>query len=350
MSEASGLTSSVAMTSTGASPPERSTAPHLPPPQDERITFDRAAQVKAALVAAAFFAVFWDQLDFNPAGGLGALVFRWVNEGDWNHGPIIPLFSAYLVYLRWDQIRACPVNHAWLGLPIMLAGLGLYECSLCGLLYGYAQPLGMLICLLGIIIFLCGLPVMRYAWLPWLYLFFAIPIPKRQYFMLTDPLQRLAATVACGVLELLPGVEIERVGTVIHPFLTRTGVALPPLSVTDACSGMRSTMVLCALGVAVAFMAWRPWWQRVILIGSCVPIATFCNFLRVTITSILHIYVDPKYATGTYHIALGLVMIVLATAMFLGIGWVLNNIVVEDSAEAEDSERAAAANQQEQAR
>ena len=42
--------------------------------------------------------------------------------------------------------------------------------------------------------------------------------------------------------------------------------------------------------------------------------------------------------------------LMLATAVFLGIGWVLNNIVVEDSAEAEDSERAAAANEQEQAR
>jgi exosortase len=322
MSEASSLTSTMGGASAGP------------------IRFDRAAQVKIALLVGAFFAVFWAQLDFNPAGGLGALVYRWVNEADWNHGPIIPLFSAYLVYVRWEQIRRCPVKHTWIGLPLMLGGLGLYEYSLSGMLVGYAQPLGMMICLLGMIIFLCGLPVMRYAWLPWIYLFFAIPVPKRQYFMLTDPLQRLAAAVACGVLNLLPRVHINRVGTMIEPYLS--GAALPPLSVTDACSGMRSTMVLCALGVAVAFMSWRPWWQRVILIGSCVPIATFCNFLRVTITSIIHIYVDPKYATGTYHVALGLLMIVLATGLFLGIGWVLNNIVIEDSEDKEEEQVVAA--------
>ncbi len=309
-----------------------------------RITFDRAAQVRAGLVAAGFFAVFWDLLDFIPGGrGLGSLVYTWVNEADWNHGPIIPLFSAYLVYLHWDEVRRCPIRHTWVGLVIMLAGLALYQYSLWGLRFGYAQPLAMMICLLGVIIFLCGLPVMRYAWLPWLYLFFAIPLPKSVYFRLTDPLQRLAATVACGTLGLLPGLRLDRIGTTIHPYLKGSSTPLAPLEVTNACSGMRSTMVLCALGVAVAFMAWRPWWHRVILIAACVPIATFCNFLRVTITSILHIYVDPKYATGTYHVALGLLMILLATALFLGIGWVLGNVMIEEPAEEDERERAAAA-------
>lgn len=297
-------------------------------PAGWRITFDRAAQIKAAVVVVAFVAAFWDLLDFIPADGLGEIVHRWVHESDWSHGPMIPLFSAYLVYLRWEQIRRVPVRHTWVGLLLMLLGLGLYQYSLWGLVIGYVRLLAMMLCLLGVIVFLCGLPVMRYAWLPWLFLFFAIPIPRSYYFMLTDPLQRAAAAVACGVLELVPGLHIERVGIVIHP--TWGSTAIPALSVTDACSGMRSTMVLCALGVAVAFMTSRPWWHRLILVGCCVPIATFCNFVRVTITCSLHIFVDPRYATGTYHTVLGLGIIVLATGLFLGIGWVLNHLFVED--------------------
>ena len=294
-----------------------------------RIEFDRSGQIKAAVVAAAFVAVFWELLDFVPAGGLGSLVWRWVNESDWSHGPIIPLFSAYLVYLRWDAIKRAPITHTWVGVVVLVLGLALYQYSLWGLRIGYARPIAMMITLLGVIIFLCGLPVIRYAWLPWLYLFFAIPIPKRYYFMLTDPLQRLAAQVSCGVMDLLPGLELDRMGTMIHPFYK--GNAISPLSVTDACSGMRSTMVLCALGVAVAFMTSRPWWHRLVLLGACVPIATFCNFIRVTVTGVLHVYVDPKYATGTYHTVLGLLVILLATGLFLGISWVLNHLFVEDS-------------------
>ena len=292
-----------------------------------QISFDRPAQIKAAVIAAAFVALFWELLDFVPAGGLGEIVYRWVHESDWSHGPIIPLFSAYLVYLRWEQIKRSIVKYTWVGLVLILLSLVLYTWSLFGLLIGYVRPLAMMFCLLGIIIYLCGLPMMRYTWLPWLYLFFAIPIPRSYYFLLTDPLQRLAATVSCALMELVPGLHIERIGIVIHP--NYWGDALPALSVSDACSGMRSTMVLCALGVAVAFMAWRPWWHRLILVGSCMPIATFGNFVRVTTTCSLHVFVDPKYATGTYHTILGLVIILLATGLFLGISWVLNHLFVE---------------------
>jgi exosortase len=294
------------------------------------ITFDRPAQIKAAIVGAAFIAVFWRLLDFIPGAGLGEVVYRWVHESDWSHGPIIPLFSAYLLHLRWDQIKRAPIRHTWVGLVVMIPALALYQASLWGLLpFGYARPLAMMLCLLGVVVFLCGLPVLRYAWLPWLFLFFAIPIPHRYYFLLTDPLQRLAASATCAALELLPALEIERLGTMIHA--TYRG-QVHSLSVSDACSGMRSTMVLCALGTAVAFVAWRPWWQRLILVASCIPIATFCNFVRVTTTSGLHIFVDPKYASGTYHTALGLLVILLATGMFLGLAWILNNLFLEEAA------------------
>lgn len=303
-----------------------------------RISFERSDQIKTAIVVAAFVAVFWELLDFVPVGGLGSLVWRWVHESDWSHGPIIPLFSVYLVYLHWDRIKRCPVKYTWVGLILLLGGLGLYLYSLSLLKIGYARPVAMMITLLGVIIFLCGLPVLRYAWLPWLYLFFAIPIPRRIYFMLTDPLQRLAAVVSCSVLEVIPGLTLDREGIKIFPYVN--GVSAGELSVTDACSGMRSTMVLCALGVAVAFMSPRPWWHRVVLLGSCVPIATACNAVRVAVTSLLHVYVGPKYATGTYHTALGLAVILLATGIFLGIGWALNHLFVEETGDETAAKRA----------
>jgi len=294
-----------------------------------RIRFDRGAQLRGALITVAFFAVFWDQLDFIPPG-YGALVHAWVFQPDWNHGPLIPLFSAYLVYERWQWIRRSPVRYAWSGIVVLLAGLGMYLWSLSGkLLFAYAEPLSMMITLLGIIVLLCGWPVLRHAWLPWMYLFFAIPIPQRIYFALTDPLRRMAATVAATVLDVLPGValEVHRVGSNLeYNYRGSTGV----IGVADACSGMRSTVTLCALGVAVAFMSDRPRWQRIVLVLSCVPIATFCNFIRVTVTCWLHVFVDPKYASGQYHMMLGLLVILLAFGIFSGLGWVLNQLVVEE--------------------
>jgi exosortase len=127
--------------------------------------------------------------------------------------------------------------------------------------------------------------------------------------------------------------DIRREGSTIwYDYGTTQGGAI---DVADACSGMRSTITLCALGTAVTFLSDRPWWQRIIMLGSCVPIAVFCNFIRVSITSALHIFVDPKYATGTYHTALGLAVILLAFGMFSALGWVLGNLVIEEEQEPE---------------
>jgi exosortase len=290
------------------------------------IQFDRPTQIRTVIVGLAFVAVFYNLL-LN-------LQYTWLHSADWSHGPLIPLFSIYLVYLHWDRVKRAPVRYTWVGLLLMLAGLVGYQWFVWGMPVTYARAVMMLVCLLGVIGFLCGLPIVRYIWVPWLYLFFAVPLPKGVYFSLTDPLRRMAAVVATHLLSLFPNLDIQKVGSTIeYVYKGQAG----GLDVADACSGMRSTMTLCALGVAVAFISDRPWWQRVIMIGSCVPIAVFANFIRVTITSILHIFVDPKYATGTYHAVLGLTILLVAFGVFSALGWLLNNLFVEE-AEAETAE------------
>ncbi len=281
------------------------------------LEFDKRAQVRAAILAAAFVAVFINVLE--------GLWYEWTHSADWSHGPIIPVFSGYLIYTHWDRVRRCPPNGAFWGLPLIVGSLVLYQLSLWLVVFGYIRPTAMLLCLLGIIIFLFGLPILRFAFVPWLYLFFAVPLPKDIYFALTDPLRQIAAVVATAVLKLMPNLAIERVGSTIeYMYNGRSG----NLGVADACSGMRSTITLCALGIAVAFLSDRPTWQRVIMIAACVPIAVFSNMIRVTVTCLIHIYWDPKFAEGSYHTLLGLVTIGIAFVIFLGLSWLLNNLFV----------------------
>lgn len=293
------------------------------------------AWLKGATVAAAFAAVFYNVLY--------ELGYSWWHYSDWSHGWIVPVFSTYLVYTRWGGIQRCPITHTWIGLLIMLAGLATYQYSLWGLVIGYLRPLSMLVCLLGVTVFLCGLPVLRHVWVAWLFLFFAVPLPKGVYFQLTDPLRRIAASASVWVLSIVPGwfgseLEIDRVGSTIHYVHRGVGGAL---DVADACSGMRSTITLCALGTAVAFVADRPAWQRVVLLASCIPIALFSNLIRVITTSILHIYVDKSLAEGTPHMVLGLITMAIALLLFMGLGWLLNNLTREAPDEP-DAEPAAA--------
>lgn len=289
-----------------------------------RIEFDRRAQFKAALITAAFIALFWTTLY--------SLWQRWWSDADWSHGAIIPIFSLYLVHQKWELVRKCPIQMAWAGVPIVLLSLVLYVFNHTpwGRLLGSIAPYFMLLCLLGVIVLLCGVPVLRYAWVPWAYLLFAIPLPRPIYFRITDPLRRLAAGVATAVLSLFPDLHVLRLGSVIeYDYLGRVG----QIGVADACSGMRSTITVCALGVAVAYVTDRAWWQRLILVAACVPIAVFCNLIRVVTTCLLHIFVDPKYAEGEYHMFLGLIVLLLALGLFSGLGWILSNLVVESAEE-----------------
>src|SRR4030042_706164 len=108
------------------------------------LTFDRAAQIKTAVIGVLFIATFWHLLDFVPP--LGALVHAWRYEMDWSHGPLIPVFAAYLVYLKWNHIRRCRVRYTWIGFLIILIGLAVYLWALSGQLrFGYAKPFSMMV-------------------------------------------------------------------------------------------------------------------------------------------------------------------------------------------------------------
>jgi exosortase len=106
----------------------------------------------------------------------------------------------------------------------------------------------------------------------------------------------------------------------------------PALNVADACSGMRLLMAFLALGVAMAYLHDRPIWQRLVLLVSTVPIAVFCNIVRVTITGFIYVLIAPEYAQGIYHDALGFAMLPLAFGLYSLLGWVMENLFIEEEA------------------
>jgi len=49
-----------------------------------------------------------------------------------------------------------------------------------------------------------------------------------------------------------------------------------------------------------AFISDRPTWQRAVLLASCVPIAVFSNVLRIVLTGVMQIYIDPSLASARH--------------------------------------------------
>ena len=89
-------------------------------------------------------------------------------------------------------------------------------------------------------------------------------------------------------------------------------------------------MAFLALGVAMAYLHYRPAWQRLILLCSTIPIAILCNIVRVTVTGFIYILGDPKYAQGIWHDALGMLMLPLAFGLYGLLAWIMSNFFVEE--------------------
>ena len=64
-----------------------------------------------------------------------------------------------------------------------------------------------------------------------------------------------------------------------------------------------------------------------------IPVALFCNIIRVLITGAFQMYGGKDWATGTPHMILGLVLFALGMAIYMGILWILDHAFVEDQSD-----------------
>ncbi len=254
------------------------------------------------------------------------LFWTWVNDDNWAHGFIIPLFSVYLLYSRREEIlRAKPRICLW-GLAVLVVA-ALLETLAYADGNSWACQIGMLMIAFGLVFYLGGPEIMRLTWLPIFFLAFAFPVPNIYYTRVALPLQNLAASVSASVLQLF-NVDIVVKQSSLW-IVSATGVRYPPLLVEEACSGMQMLMAFVALGVAMAYLTDRPIWQRLILVAMVVPIAVMCNILRVTITCTMYAIDTPQLGQKFMHDFTGMLMLVPAMAMLWAIGWLLRHLVVE---------------------
>ncbi len=280
------------------------------------------------------------------------IVRLWMTDANWSHGFLIPLFSLYFIHQRRDGILALQyvgdplaemlagrrpgrlgpgqTRPCYLGLVLLLGTLIFYvfkPVSPSG--YAYLRPLSVILAIGSVVLFLGGRRLLAQTWLPIAFLIFAVPLPRRYYVGLTIPMRRIAASVATALLNLVDGLEAGSSGVVID--IVYKGQRLEPaLDVAEACSGMRLLMAFVALGVAMAYLHERPLWHRIVLLAATIPIAIFCNIVRVTATGFIYVLADPKYTQGMYHDALGLAMLPLAFALYGFLAWFMSSLFVDE--------------------
>jgi exosortase len=282
--------------------------------------------IKAIILVAAVYGVFHVEIY--------SIVHRWLTDSSWSHGFLIPFFSLYFINQKKKDILTLQSKANYLGLLFLVCCLVLYPIIVFGYKFGYLMSLMIIPTIGSVVLFIGGWRLVKYTWLPVVYIIFAIPLPASIYNDLTIPMQNLASAVAAQLLSLVSGLEAKASGTIID-VIYKGKVFEPALNVAEACSGMRLLMAFLALGVAMAYLHYRPIWQRLVLLASTVPIALLCNIVRVTVTGIIYILWDPMYAQGIYHDMLGFLMLPLAFGLYGGLALFMSNLVVEETVQQE---------------
>lgn len=279
--------------------------------------------IKLVIVGVVFWYLFRNEID--------SVVRRWVTDSSWSHGFLIPFFSLYFLNQQKEEILGVESRPNYVGLFFLICAISLYvfnAVSPSG--YAYLRSISMIGALGAVVLLLGGWRLVRYTWLAILFLVFAIPLPDRFYRGVTRPMREWAAWVASNLLNVVDGMQASAYGVLID--VIYKGQQVEPLNVADACSGMRLLTAFLALGVAMAYLHRRPIWQRMILLASTIPIAIFCNIVRVTVTGFIYVLVDPKYTKGIYHDGLGLAMLPLAFVLYWFLAWFMTGLFVEESA------------------
>jgi len=201
----------------------------------------------------------------------------WRHNAAWSHGYLIPLLAVVVAHFRLKERSPSRIEPCVWGLGLILAGsvLRIWARTL---MFGYPGELTFLLVVAGIVLLVLGWEVFKAVWVSVAYLGLMIPWNVKYYEGFALPLQRAGAVGAEHILSLL-GFLVARQGNVLH-------LSSGPIAVAEACSGLRLLMAFVALGVLMAFMYRRALWERILIIVSSVPIAVFCNVIRVTLMGI----------------------------------------------------------------
>ena len=241
----------------------------------------------------------------------------WLRDPNYSHGLLVPVISGVILWSQRRRLAALPLSGSWIGVALMVVAAGLLVLGAAGAEV-FTQRVSLILALGATVLALGGWSWVRGTAFPLAFLLFAVPLPYVIYYDITGPLQSLAAAVAMDGLVLI-GIPAVKQGNIIH---------LPDLSleVAEACSGIRSLYEFLALGALFARGLPLPWWGKVLVFLTTIPISVAGNAVRVWGTGVASHLVGSGAATGPAHEAVGLVVLAVALGILLLLGKVVRRL------------------------
>ena len=232
-------------------------------------------------------------------------LFRaWQKNHYYNHGFLIPLISGYLVYKNREKLRRISCQPSIYGILFVLLGFLIFILDQYCFNSLFLSSVGMLIFIMGGILFTYGKGHLRILLFPILFLLFMIPIPESVFDLVIGPLQLTASMIGKIILRFF-GIPVLREGIYLH---------LAPFSieVDKSCSSMHSLIALSALSFVIAYMVTESLGEKILVVASSIPLAILANGCRLVLIILLALWKGEMIFKSFFHPLSGKLFFLLA--------------------------------------
>jgi exosortase D (VPLPA-CTERM-specific) len=241
---------------------------------------------------------FWD--------GIASLFDAW-SRPEYSHGPLIPIIAGFLL-LRELKNRP-PLADPGSRIPgFIVTALGIFVGLLGNLTQiPYFITYGLIIAIAGLTLIVAGAKQGVRFWTVWAYLLFMLPLPTAMYWQLSGQLQFISSRLGVEFIQAM-GIPVYLDGNIID-------LGIFKLQVAEACSGLRYLFPLMSFGFLFAALYRGPFWHKVILFLSSMPITILMNSLRIGVIGVLVNSYGIEQAEGFLHWFEGWIIFIACIAL-----------------------------------
>lgn len=223
---------------------------------------------------------------------------------------LAPFLALWLLWCRRCRLRMLQYRSTWVGPVVLGLGVATYVFGDAAMVVS-AWYLGAILMLVGVVVTAFGGGIL-YRFAPaFLVLLFLIPIPASVRVHIAGPLQTATAGAVEAVFNFT-GMDVTRSGNLLI-------VNGKPVTVAEACNGMRMTFALILVTYAYVFSSPLRAWVRVFLLIASPLIAIGCNVVRLVPTLWAYGNIEADWAEFIHDwgawLMLGISLIVLMALM-----------------------------------
>jgi exosortase len=245
---------------------------------------------------------------------LMALIRLSLTNDNASHLPLIPFLTAGLLFIErrtiFNNLSFKAGGDVFLFLPVIIAlSVRLAGDKVTPDLRLTGNVLAVILLWIAGFAFSFGNAALRSAYFAFLFLFLTVPLPNFLLERIISLLQAGSAEIT-EVLFNLTGVPVLREGLVFH--LPRVNI-----EVARECSGIRSTIVLFILALPAVHYGLHSLWRKLFFLTCAFFMMILKNGIRIVTLSLLAMYVDPSFLSGTLHRDGGIVFFLLGLLLLL---------------------------------